>query len=129
MDKDLNTAADSQSIDETTKRITLPPAAAAKGPKDEGFDAAQRLWLTTQHLPWQIALPCAPRSIEWTSDLAGWISSEDNRRAYSSVPKVLGQPGNETQATVVDTSNFDGGVPSQIEPPYRPPTFKRKLEI
>ena len=36
----------------------LPSAAAAKGPKDEGFDAAQRLRLTTQHLPWPIALPC-----------------------------------------------------------------------
>ena len=46
---------------------------------------------------------------------------------YSSVPKVLGQPGNETQATVVDTNNFGGGAPDQIEPLYRPPTFKRKL--
>ena len=48
---------------------------------------------------------------------------------YSSVPKVLGQPGNGTQATVLDTSNFGGGVPGQIESPYRPPTFKRKPEI
>ena len=52
-----------------------------------------------------------------------------NSCVYSSVPKVLGQPGNGTQAAVVDTSNFGGGVPGQIESPYRPPTFKRKPEI
>ena len=55
---------------------------------------------------------------------------------YSSVPKVLGQSGNGnkqrwwTQATsVVDTSNFGGGLLGQIELPYRPLAFKRKLEI